>query len=383
MKTSIIKYTLILVGMVFSLAQAYPPAPYYQIYGTLRNEQGTPLSSNTGAVILSGVYSAFGKATVSNGSVTSVTVINGGAGFTSACRVMFGGDLADGGTPATGIAVLTDGVVTGITVTDGGSGYTGEGIVGVVEDGVAAVDIVRSIIDSSIAPGVNYSLSVPMDAFTSDQFYDVSVMRPMLPFTIRVVIDGVNYVPIQIVAATSSYWTDKINAVNNPAVNVNGGHWAIGLPSGKLRLDLWLGVDANGDGLPDAWQWNVVNSDPTGRLSDFTEVLPGADLSGNGMTNMEKFLTGVYAMELRDGLHFEVDSITDGIAKLHFQAIAGHTYHISTSLDLSNWDDPVSFSVNSDGSDPHPYYLADSSKVLNIYVPLVDEKQNFFKLYVE
>jgi len=385
MKTSNFKQSLVGVLSCWLLgsALAFPPAPFYQIYGVVRNEQGTPLGDQTGRVILSGVYSAFGIATLSNGAVTGVTILNGGGGFTSSPVVTFSAPAGSDGSGASGVAVLTDGVVTDVTVTNGGSGYTGEVTVGITGGGALPVEIVTSMTDTTLGIGINYALSVPMDSATSSQLFEVSAMRPMLPFTIRVVIDGVNYVPMQIVGATTPYWTQIVNQQNNPSASVQGGHWAVGLPAGKLRLDLWLGEDANGDGLPDAWQWNVVNSDPSGRLSDFTQVLPGDDLSGNGMTNMDKFIAGVYAMEVRDGLHFQVDSITDGIAKLHFQAISGRTYHIASSSDLVTWQEVEPFSESDDAADLRTHYLAETSKVLNIYVPLTELKQKYFKLYVE
>jgi hypothetical protein len=53
-------------------------------------------------------------------AVDSITVDNGGAGYTSAPSVTISGD----GTGATATAVLTGDVVTSITVDNGGSGYT-------------------------------------------------------------------------------------------------------------------------------------------------------------------------------------------------------------------------------------------------------------------
>lgn len=53
--------------------------------------------------------------------VTSVTVVNPGAGYTTAPAVTFTGG---GGTGAAATAVVTGGVVTSVTVTAGGSGYT-------------------------------------------------------------------------------------------------------------------------------------------------------------------------------------------------------------------------------------------------------------------
>ena len=114
-------FYLALMACLFTVtADAYPPAPHYQIYGTVRDDRGNPLSTSEGEVILSGVYAAYGSATVSGGGVTGGTILNGGAGFTSAPTVTFSSDTGSG---AAGMAILTDGVVTGVTVTQSGSGY--------------------------------------------------------------------------------------------------------------------------------------------------------------------------------------------------------------------------------------------------------------------
>ncbi len=373
-------YLALMVCLLTVTADAFPPAPHYKIYGTVRDDRGNPLATGEGQVILSGVYAAYGSATVSGGGITGGTILNGGSGFTSAPTVTFSGSTGKG---AVGVALLTDGVVTGVSIIQSGTGYGSDVTIGFSGGGAVPLEIVRSTTNQSIAPAINYSLSVPMDSGTTSQLYDVSAMRPLLPFTIRVVINGVNYVPMQIAAATLPLWENKINSQNSPDVSTAGSHWAVGLPAGKLRLDLWLGVDSNNDGLPDAWQWDVVNSDTTGKLTDFTHVDPNADFSGNGMSNLWKFLTGVYALETLDGLHFAVDSVTNDVAKLHFQAITGRTYHISCSSDLINWTKPQPFSIEEDGSNTQSYYLADSSKMVDIFVVQENSKQKYFRLHAE
>ena len=39
------------------------------------------------------------------------------------------------------------------------------------------------------------------------------------------------------------------------------------------------------------------------------------------------------------------------VAKLHFQAITGRTYHISTTSDMQNWTNPQPFSLKTDGTE--------------------------------
>jgi hypothetical protein len=372
-------FPTLLLSLVALTANAFPPAPYYQIYGTVRDDQGNPLSTGQGTVILSGFYSAFGTASVSGGMISTTTLLNGGSGFTGAPTVTFSGGP---GTGATGTAILTNGVVTGVAVTNPGSGYTAPVTFGITGGGSQPLEVIRSTTDSTIAPAINYSLSVPMDSGTNSQLYDVTAMRPSLPFTIRVVISGVNYVPMQIAAATTPYWTSQINGNNSPEISSTGNHWAIGLPAGKLRLDLWLGVDSNNDGLPDDWQWNVVNSDSTGELTDFTQIDPNG-MGRNGLTYYQNYILGTYPLEPSDGMNFEIDSITNGIAKLHFQAITGRTYRISSSVDMEDWTPAEPFSLKTDASNPGTYHRAEAAKIQDIYVPMAEAPKKFFRLHVE
>jgi hypothetical protein len=59
-----------------------------------------------------------------NSQVGSVTVADGGSGYTSAPAVTFSAPTGAGGTTATGFATVADGTVTSVTITSAGSGYT-------------------------------------------------------------------------------------------------------------------------------------------------------------------------------------------------------------------------------------------------------------------
>jgi hypothetical protein len=65
-------------------------------------------------------------------------------------------------------------------------------------------------------------------------------------------------------------------------------------------LDLFLGVDSDGDGLPDFWEQLLVDGDFTGNLLDITDVDPLGDLDNDGMTNLQEFMLGTYALGAGD-----------------------------------------------------------------------------------
>lgn len=67
------------------------------------------------------IVTAIATAVLDIDEVDTVTVVNGGSGYTVAPAITFTGG---GGSGATATATITGGVVTAITVTNGGSGYT-------------------------------------------------------------------------------------------------------------------------------------------------------------------------------------------------------------------------------------------------------------------
>jgi hypothetical protein len=364
-------------------AQAFPPAPYYRIFGTVRDQQGGPLGAGEGTVILSGIYSALNLASVSGGGIAGVIINNGGS-YTSVPDVTFVG--ANGsGSGATGTAVLTDGVVTDVIIDNPGSGYISPVAVGFSGGGGTPVELVRSI--TSPSDGTNYSLSVPMDSQTISQFDDIGALSPWLPFTIKVVVNGQDFVPIQIRGATSRYWTDRINAVNTPGINAQGTDWAVGLPSGKLRLDLTIGIDSDGDGLPDSWEEDVANSLGLGSIED---VNPNDDSDGDGVSNYIEYIAGTYAFDKDDKFGLKViDVITTGTAPeeshhahLRFLAIPGRTYRIGEWIGSGSLK-PCQFSSVRDGSGLRTSLLASEVANQDVYVPMIDGESRFFVLSVE
>ena len=86
----------------------------------LGRQSGSGGYLNTTAVTFSGIGSgAAATAKATDGVITSVTVTNGGSGYTSAPTVNF---TSSTGTGATGTAIVSNGVVTGVTVSNGGTG---------------------------------------------------------------------------------------------------------------------------------------------------------------------------------------------------------------------------------------------------------------------
>lgn len=161
--------------------------------------------------------------------------------------------------------------------------------------------------------GVNYEIAVPMDAGITPDLYRPNAMLPSVPFRLKVVIGNQTFLPIEMA----------------------GDMRELGKQAGRTRLDLTLGVDSDGDGIPDAYK-DMVIAMMGGGLTR-ADIRPDADLDGDGMTVMQEYIAGTYPWDPNDRLSLNILHYIDGKATLEFVAIDGRTYHIEATADMVNW----------------------------------------------
>lgn len=214
-------------------------------------------------------------------------------------------------------------------------------------------------IDPSIGIGINYSLKIPMDAGTLAALYQSTAMLPTMPFTVKVVIDGTDYVPIQ----------------------VQGGSLQMGEPGKRTRLNLTLGVDSDGDGLPDAWENEVIAA--VDGIDDLSGVSPDGDADGDGVSNYTEYLAGTYAFDKRAVFRFEVVEVKNGLAHLRFLAVKGRTYRISAGISGEDLEF-TPFSLSADAGSEREAFRAKAIRFQDIYVPAdVAGGKQIFRLHVD
>ena len=189
----------------------------------------------------------------------------------------------------------------------------------VILETLSGVQIKTTVIPN-LEPGVNYRLAVPMDAGITSDLYKPTALRPTVPFRIRVRIGTVNYLPIEMIGDMSR----------------------MGQPGQRTLLNLTLGEDTDGDGLPDAWE-RLLNP-------DLTKVRPGDDSDRDGLTNLQEYLAGTYAFDPKDGFTLNIVRLNNGAPVLEFTAIRGHTYTLQGSPDLKSWT-TQSFRIPAEGAD--------------------------------
>ena len=123
---------------------------------------------------------------------------------------------------------------------------------------------IQSQVSPGLKPGLNYELEVPLDSGITQDLYKPTALHPTAPFKIWVIVDGMVYLPIE----------------------MRGDFSQLGLPSETTRLDLTLGEDADGDGLPDAWERALLAQSG----GDLSGVKPDDDFDGDGLSNLDEYI---------------------------------------------------------------------------------------------
>ena len=209
--------------------------------------------------------------------------------------------------------------------------------------------------------GVNYRIEVPVDAGLTSDLYRPTAMRPTAPFRIRVKIAGRTYVPLEMKA--------------NMAL--------LGQPAQSSRVDLTLGEDTDGDGLPDGWERSVIAA---GNLGLTLEGLkPGDRLNGNSLSVLQAYLAGTYAWDPKDGFRLDIVEFSATDPVLEFMALRGRSYTISASNDLLTWK-PMKFRVQGGSSDA-PVSFHQTTQLQRVRVVAAGEASDpapkFYKLQVK
>ncbi|HMO66527.1 MAG TPA: hypothetical protein PKE47_15115, partial [Verrucomicrobiota bacterium] len=172
---------------------------------------------------------------------------------------------------------------------------------------------VRTTAGAPLAPGVNYRLAVPMDSGLTLDPYRPNALQKTAPFRIFVRAGNVTYLPLE----------------------MRGDFASLGRPGGQTRLDLTLGEDSDGDGLPDAWEWALILA--AGGGLTLADIRPEDDFDGDGLSNLAEYLAGTYAFDESDGLSLKLVEARNSRAVMELLAIRGRSYTVHGSVDAVTW----------------------------------------------
>lgn len=229
-----------------SPARANPPAPYNLIYGVVRDQYGTPLTSAAATIVLE--------------------------------------------TPA--------GTVIAAPVLPG------------------------------YAPGVNYKLKVPMDSGQSPGLYQPTAQLAAAPFKLFVVIN---------------------NATNLP-IEMTGSFATLGQPGGSVRMDLTLGVDSNGDGIPDSWEEAFLAA--LGLNVPLASIHANSVLTSDGLTLRQQYVFGTYPFNPSQPCRVTLAGFQGSSPTLQFPTMTGRYYSVLISSDTVHWSTASFYLPTDDPSGP-------------------------------
>jgi hypothetical protein len=202
---------------------------------------------------------------------------------------------------------------------------------------------IATSLSPGLAPGVNYQLEVPMDAGVAADPYRATALETAAPFKMVVVIGTITNLPLQ----------------------MTGNFSLLGQPAQKTRIDLTLGADTNGDGIPDAWELAYLAA--LGSNQSLGNINANSVLGSDGLTVLQEFLAGYYPYDPADTFTLRLIDIHGGSPILEFTAITGRSYTVLGSSDLHSWF-PLSFRVPAEGSSGpvHSYYFAPTVQTLRV-----------------
>jgi len=233
--------------------------------------------------------------------------------------------------------------------------------------------VLRVPIEASSLLNQNYQIRLRMDMQRPGTVaYNDLAQNPGQQFTLGVRINDILYQPIE---------------MSTPPT--------VGQPGERTRLNLTLGVDSDGDGIPDAWETSQLYAagimpDENGWRFDLLDR--DGDFDGDGVSNYTEYIAGTYATDGNDYLALKLVEKQLSSVKLSFYSIIGKTYSLEASSDLKSWVQVPHYTRNpepSEDDDPTiaapasqiPYEATDTQPV-EIFSDPRDDAQTFYRLQV-
>ncbi len=219
-------------------------------------------------------------------------------------------------------------------------------------------EVARYPITATLGKDYNYEIRMRMDMNAGGTpAYNSIAVKSGTPYTLKVDVGGVTYVPIEFSA-------------KQPVV---------GAAADRKRLDLTLGVDSDLDGLPDSWERSMLQrlGYP---LTDLSRITPDGILEADGLTNLQKYISGTYSGDTSQSFYLKIKNVTETDVVVDFYTLTNKVYTIEKSSDLANWA-PVEFGIGSAGE--VALYTATASEVVTARIPWVSgEEKAFYRLRV-
>jgi hypothetical protein len=241
-----------------------------------------------------------------------------------------------------------------------GQTVTAEGAVLILLKG--GVEIGQAPINSEVSLDKNYQMHVRIDANRAGTtLYTKHAVPGQGAFSLAVEMNGSRYYPIEV-----------------------AGNLTAGKGGELLRLDLNLGEDTDGDGLPDVWeQWQLYQAgySPDGNGNWPINLLSKTgDFDKDGLTDWDEYVAGTFAGDATERFSLEIKEKTPTGVRFEFFAITGKTYTIERSTDMKTWSQ-MPFAIGESGAGSTSFTATDVSILSAHATPNFGSKE-FYRLTV-
>jgi len=209
----------------------------------------------------------------------------------------------------------------------------------------------------------NYELTIRIDQNrTGTALYTDRAIASQGLYSLAVEMNGVLFYPIEV-----------------------SGSLTAGKGGERVRLDLNLGADSDGDGLPDIWeQWQLYQAGyyPDGNGNWALHLInKHGDLDHDGFTNWQEYVAGTFAGDATERFGLEIKEKSTTSVRFEFYSITGKTYTIERSADLKTWS-PVAFAVGQATAQAAIFRADDVGIVSAFTSPGTGRAEEFYRLTV-
>ena len=233
-------------------------------------------------------------------------------------------------------------------------------------------ELLRQAISEGPLLDQNYQIRLRMDMFRpGSRTYSSQASSSGAAFTLAVIVNSITYYPIE---------------MSTPRT--------VGKPGERIRLDLTLGVDSDGDGLPDAWEESQLYAGgimPGETGWDLSLINRNGDFDGDGVSNWNEYIAGTYATDHTDVLVLSIKEALASHVRLQFFSIYGKVYSLESSTDLRTWHAASLYLRNPESTDsddvanppaPQASLFATSTGIVDFYAPSDASGATFYRLTV-